>query len=307
MLDVITITLPIYLVIALGFVTVKTGVIDDGIIDYLVQFVVKLALPLLVFLAITTAGHGSILIPELMISYGILILGFLFAGQVLLRHVFYCQSGPSWSLALGAANPNTIMVGFPLALIMFPDHAASIFASLLLVENVTAIPLSLLMAEVAGRNSRGFSAVMKDFLTSVSKNMILIAVVIALLSRAAGYAPSGPIEGAIRLVGQTATGLALFYIGAVCTRSALVGPIGVVSVIALLKLVAMPIAAAILFPFILDDPALVKAAIIFTAMPMLAIYPMLCRQSGSEQIASTVLIVTTTLSFVTVSIGLLVL
>lgn len=307
MLDVFTTTLPIYLIIALGFVSVKSGLIGAGITDHLVQFVVKLAIPLMVFYTITTSGAGSVLNLNLMVAYGLLIFVFLIGGRTILRFGLNHRPGKSWSLALGIANPNTIMIGLPLATIVFPDHVTTVFTSFLLIENVISIPLSLLAAEMAGRNTREIAAALKDIAHSFAKNAILIAVVLALFVRALGYAPSGPIETTIKLIGQTAPALALFYIGAVCTRFRFSGPIATISVVAGLKLIVMPITAAFLFPLFLDDPTLIATSVLLTSIPMLTIYPMLARKSESEELAAALLIITTALSFFTVSATLMLL
>ncbi|MDG2341428.1 MAG: AEC family transporter [Paracoccaceae bacterium] len=307
MLDVFTITLPIYLIIALGFISVKTGMIGAGITDHLVQFVVKLAIPLMVFFTITTTGAGNVLNPNLMFAYCILILVFLVGGRTILKTGLHHRPGQSWSLALGIANPNTIMIGLPLATAVFPDQVTTAFTSFLLVENIIAIPLSLLAAEMAGRAPRSVHAAFNDVIRSFAKNAILIAVVAALIARVFGYAPSGPIETTIKLLGQTAPALALFYIGAVCTQFRFSGPIGTISVVASLKLIAMPATAAFLFPMLLDDPALIAASILMTSIPMLTIFPMLARKSDSEELAATLLIITTTASFFTVSATLMLL
>ena len=52
------------------------------------------------------------------------------------------------------------------------------------------------------------------------------------------------------------------------------------------------------------DPALRTAAVVFVAMPMLSIYPILAQKYGLEGYCAAALLLATVLSFATISLGL---
>lgn len=301
MLDILSITTPIYLVIAIGYVLVRLEFIKQSFVEGLGQFAVRVSLPMLVFLAIAGSGQNGGLHVGLMAGYLAVSLPLLVIGRLLLQHAFGQRPGQSWSLSLGIANPNSVMIGLPLSTIVFPDQAAIVFASFMLVENVVIIPLTLIGADLAGRKSQGLTKTLAGIGRSLIENPLLLAVLLALLARSINWAPTGTLEATIRLLGQTGPGLALFYIGATVARFNLKGSPMVISSITVGKLIIHPLIAMLVFPFFIDDPTLVAVAILFCAIPMLTIYPLLARKSESEDVAATALLVATSLSFLTVS------
>ena len=304
MLDILTVTTPIYLVIGLGYVLVRVRFIKPDFVEGLGQFAVRVSLPLLVFLAIAGAADSDVLHFGLMAGYMTATLPLLVLGRIALHRALGFRPGQSWSLSLGIANPNSIMIGLPLSAIIFPDQAAIVFASFMLIENVVLIPLTLIGADLSGRKSQGLSKTLRGIGVSLAENPLLIAVVLALVARSVNWAPSGMLEQTIQLIGQTGPGLALFYIGATVAKFSLNGSGLAISSITFGKLIVHPLLALLVFPLFVDDPQLVKVAILFCAIPMLTIYPLLARKSESEDIAATALLVATSLSFVTVSVTL---
>ena len=301
MLDILAITTPIYLVIAVGYMLVRVGFIKPVFVEALGQFAIRVSLPMLIFLAIAGSGQNGGLHLGLMAGYAVASLPLLIAGRFMLRHILGQRPGQSWSMSLGIANPNSVMIGLPLATIIFPEQAATVFASFMLVENVIFIPLTLIAADLAGRKSQGLSKTLSGIGRSLIGNPLLTAVLLALLARGLNWAPAGAFEASIRLLGQTGPGLALFYIGATVARLSLTAAPAIISTITLGKLIIHPLIAALVFPWFVSDPTLVAVAILFCAIPMLTIYPLLARKSDSEDLAATALLVATSLSFITVS------
>ena len=90
MSTILTITLPIYLLIGLGFLTVRSGYVAGDHVKALSAFVVRVALPALIFLAVGTADPAEVLHRGLFLAY----LGG--SGALFLQ--------ASWSGALCCAN-----------------------------------------------------------------------------------------------------------------------------------------------------------------------------------------------------------
>ncbi len=304
MTDILAITFPIYLVIALGYALVRMQFIKPVFVDGIGQFAVRVGLPLLVFRAIVNAGDSSVINISVMTAYLIATLPLLLVGRTILHKVLGQRPGQSWSLALGIANPNSVMIGLPLASIVFPDYAAMVFASFMLVENCVIIALTLIGADLAGKKSEGLAKTLKGLGKSLIENPLLIAVLLALLARGIGWSPTGSLGQTINLLAQTGPGLALFYIGATVARFSLKGSPAVIGTISFGKLIAHPILALLIFPLFVDDPVLISVCVLFCAIPMLTIYPLLARKSESEDVAATALLVATSLSFVTVTLVL---
>lgn len=304
MTDILTLTTPLYAIIALGYIFVKTGFFQSSFIDAIGQFTIRISLPVLVFLAISTAGKGAVLSVPTMLGYVLATLPLMIAGRFLLKNALGFGPGQSWSLALGFANPNSVMIGLPLATIVFPEHAAIVFSSFMLVENVLLIPLTLIGADVSGSKSRGLSKTLREIGKSLMSNPILLSVLLALAVRAAEIPPEGTVLKTLKMIAQTGPGLALFYIGATVAKFSLSGSPAAISAITVGKPMVHPLIAILVFPLFVSDPTLLATCILFTSIPMLTIYPLFARKSESQDVAATALLIATTLSFPTVSLVL---
>jgi len=301
MSDILTLTTPLYAIIALGYIFVKSGFINASFIDALGQFTIRISLPVLVFLAISTAGKGAVLNIPAMAGYLLSTLPLMLVGRWLLHRSFGFGPRQSWSLSLGVANPNSVMIGLPLSTIVFPDHAAIVFSSFMLIENVILIPLTLIGADVAGSKPKGMGKTIREIGKSLLSNPILLAVLLALAARGTDLGPQGTALKTLRILAQTGPGLALFYIGATVAKFSLSGSPAAISTITFAKLIVQPLLAMLIFPIFVSDPRLLATCILFTAIPMLTIYPLFARRTDSQSVAATALLVATTLSFPTVT------
>jgi hypothetical protein len=115
-----------------------------------------------------------------------------------------------------------------------------------------------------------------------------------------------PLLGApartINLLSEASAPTALFYIGCSLAGLKLKGLSYDIGLITFSKLILHPVSvllAFVLFP--INDAEATKAAILNAAMPMATIYPLLGQRYGQESIASAILVVTTVLSFISIS------
>ena len=114
-----------------------------------------------------------------------------------------------------------------------------------------------------------------------------------------GWALPGPLARTITLFAQVTTGLALFVIGGALVGLQLKGMRRLVAQIALGKLLLHPLCVFLAFTFLVPiaDAQLRTAALLFSAMPMLGIYPILALKHGHEEVSAAALLATTVGSF----------
>ena len=86
-------------------------------------------------------------------------------------------------LALGAAFPNSIAIGFPVALQLVGDSVLEPFAAILLVETLVFLPLGIFLLESQHHVKGNVTA--QTVLLRIFKNPIVLAIF-------AGTACSGP-------------------------------------------------------------------------------------------------------------------
>lgn len=307
MLDIFLTTLPIYLLIALGFGAVRTGYVAPGHVAGLGQFALKIGLPALIFFAIAFPRSDAAINTSFFVAYLVGSLAVLGIGLALARIILRCTASQAWIYAFGMANSNSGFLGFPLAALIFGSDAALVFAVTMTIENTLIIPLVTLGATLAGgcKGGASFSQVLAQSLRKISANPLIIAVVLALAVRATGIAAPEPLIKTLQMVSASAAPVALFVVGGTVAGMRFGGYLAPSGLIAFGKLIVHPVCVALALWFIPGvPPTLIPVGILYAAVPMLTIYPLIAAPFGMERVTSAALLLTTLASVVTVSAAL---
>lgn len=302
MQDIFLTTLPIYLLIAAGFVAVRSGYLEGVHIQALSQFTLKVALIALIFSAIALPrGDGGLNGPFMAAYLGGSLLT-LALGVVAVRLVLRSPPAESWILGMGMANSNSGFLGFPIALLFFGNEAALVFAMTMTIENAVTLPLAAVAASAAGHRG-SIATLLVQAGRRIVTNPLIVAVTLALAVRLTGLPILPPVERTVTLLAAAASPVALFVIGGTVARMSPGGHGRRAGAITLGKLVLHPLlVAAALFLVPGVPPALIPVGILFAAVPMLTIYPLLAQPFGLGEVTSTALLVSTVLSLVSVSL-----
>jgi predicted permease len=203
-------------------------------------------------------------------------------------------------IGMGSAFSNSGFIGYPIVLQWLGPPAAVALALCMLVENVLLLPLTLALAESDGADS--WHAALAQSLRRLAVNPLILAIVAGFAVALTGMPLPAPMARTISMLASASAAVALFVIG-----GSLVG-LGVgklrdeVAPVAIGKLIVHPFAV---FVFLLllppIDQTLRAAAVAYASMPMLSIYPILAQKYGREGFCAATLLVTTLLSFATIS------
>jgi len=305
LLTILGITGPIFLIVGVGFAAVRHGLLTRAEMRPLGVFVINVALPALLFKAMSARALGDLVDGHLLLVYALgslLAAGLALAVSCLLR-------GRSLQVgavqALGASMSNSAFIGYPIALQAMGPLAGSALAVYALVEGLLMMPLLLTLAEVAGSANRRWSAVLREILRRLTRNPFILAMGAGVLWTLLGVPLPVPVAKAVDMLSVASAPVALFCIGGTLAGLSLRGMAGDLSLIVAGKLLVHPLCvAAVLAVSPGSRPELATAAILNAGMPMLSIYPLLSQKFGQEGLSAAALVAATTLSFFTVS-GLL--
>lgn len=302
MLEILSITLPIYLIIALGYVSVWLRYIDDASIAALGRFTMRISLPALVFGAIALSGSGAAINWAVAGGYMAASMGLMCAGYVVMRRGFGEGRGASWIHGLGMAQANSGFIGYAIAAMVFPDTALVVLAWIMIVENTVVIPFAIVAADLSGSRGAGIKDATAKAWRSFSRNPLVIAVALALAVRITGLPIPGKVEATIQMVGSVAPVVALFVVGGMIAQYSISPYWRRTAAITFGKLILHPLLVFGILGAMLgwSDPY-VLTAVLFSSVSMLTIYPILGGQHGAEQVCATALVTATCVSFVTVS------
>jgi predicted permease len=305
MLDVLAITGPIYLIIAVGYAATRRGLFAADDLRVLGRFVIGFALPALLFNALAQRQVREIVELGYLAAYaagGLAVVLGAFAWQ---RRVRGRDAPASAFIAMGMGFPNLAFVGYPIVALFVGPPAAVALGLSLLVDNLLVLPLVLALAESGTGGGGRWHRVLAQSLARVAFNPIIVAIVAGFAVALAGVTLPAPLTRSIDLFAQASTAVALFVIGGSLVGLEVRGTARDVGAIALGKLVVHPLVVAGLLAVLPPiDPALRVACIAFAAMPMVSVYPILAQRFRLEGMCAAALLVTTVASFVTINVAL---
>ena len=116
MLAILLNILPVFILMGIGWLAVKTGYLKDSLADHLNAFTVRLAVPVLLFRAMVNLDFSQAFnIPTLVGFYSGAIVSFT-VGIILARKVWKRRPGEAIAVGFCALFSNTVLLGIPIML-----------------------------------------------------------------------------------------------------------------------------------------------------------------------------------------------
>ncbi len=309
MLDILSITGPIYLCIALGYACVRFGVFTAADMRVLGRFVIQIALPALLFNALASRPLGELLQPAYLLAFGVGSMAVLLLGLWQAHRLQRRGLTESAYIAMGMTCSNSAYIGYPVLLLTIGPLAGVALAMNLLVENLLKLPLLMTLADIgaSGTARTTWRAALRQTLQRLVRNPMIAAIVLGFAVALLKWPLPPVLSRTIHLFGAASGGLALFIIGGTLVGLQVRGLRRRVSEITVGKLVLHPLAvwAAIVLLPLAGLPALSGdlrlAAVLSAAIPTFGVYPLIAQRHGHEGFSAAALLATTAASFVTLS------
>ncbi len=312
MYGVLSVTTPIYLLIAAGFAATRFGLFERADMRVFGKYTINLALPALLFNALSQRQIGEILNPVFIAAYlgGSLIV--MVAGIVWARRVGGKGMSLSAVMGMGMSCPNSGFIGFPLVAQVFGASTGGVALALaMIVENFFLIPIALAIADSdAGEGAQGsrlarWGAALLQSLRGVVRNPMIHGLVLGFLFSLLGWRLPEPLSRAVGLLAASCSALALLVIG-----GSLVGQMARdlwrdISLVLVGKLLLHPLAVLLLVMLLPPmGRELQVAVVMLAAVPQMGIYPILAQKFGHDGMAASAQLASTVVSFFTLT-GLL--
>lgn len=310
MLSVLQTIAPIFGVMTIGYLAVKTDLMPKAAVPLLGRFVLFLALPALIFSTLAQTEVTSLIEPLYLLSYGAGSLLAVMLGFGLSRWLWQEDLTRASVNGLGMSLSNSAFVGYPVLLQVYGVLPVAAFTMTLLVENLLIMPLVLIVLELSRALAEGGdkAEVLSRFFKRIATHPILLAIVLGIGFSLTGLSLPSVIEGSLGFLANTSAGVALFVIGGSLVGMQIKGDLMRISGITFGKLALHPALVALMVwllpPF---DPELQRIAILMAAMPMLSIYPVLAGNYTDPSRYAATLVAATLASFVSLSAVLLLL
>lgn len=271
-MDIFSILLPVFGLIAAGFLARKFRLLGEKSASELSKFVIWLALPALLFHIMANTDWQSLWNLPFILSYTLGTFGIFVL--VLLIRLRQQQPLANASIdAVSASYSNTGYIGFPLLLLVFGAHSqvATMIATFVVVCLLFALAIFLIESDLHGKVPLGKRLYKAS--VAVLKNPLVFAPIAGLLfSLGAIKIPAG-INSFLELLGAAASPVALVSLGlfladALSKQNDSNNTLVVAGGLSFLKLVLQPIVVALLAIYVFAMPIeWVMMAILLAALP----------------------------------------
>ena len=224
---ILAVTFPFFALVLLGYLAVQRRFLPESAIPGLNGFVLFFALPCMLFRFGSSMPLAQLFDPVLLAIYltSALLMVALTIGLTLRR----TRDGPGVNMkdaafgALVAAFPNSGFMGFPLLIGLLGEGVAGPLIGCIVVDLVVTSSLCLALAQLRPATE---TATRHNLLGSFGRalrgafsNPLPWAIALGALVAAIGVPLPGPLKEMIRMLGDAATPVALFTIGAVLWRA----------------------------------------------------------------------------------------
>lgn len=269
MLDTLLTVLPVFLVILGGFGACRGGLVSAEAGGNLSHFVAWIALPCLMFhLGATTdwaaQWDGGFVIASVVGSIGMLGIGMVIGRRRGLGFADMAVDG------LNASYSNTAYLGLPLFLMAIGPQSAPYILVAATLTLMLLFTSAVLLIEYGHNRHRGLAHALGKAVLGVIRNPILGASLIGVAVWAAGITVPAFLAEPTRMLGATASPVALFSIGVFLAGRSLVEAMRDPFVLSLAaaKLLLHPALTALLVYGLLDLPPFpALMAVMIAALP----------------------------------------
>lgn len=295
MLNILENISPVFLVIALGYLSRKLGFLPDNFIQAANRLVYYVAIPILVFSEISRGNFAeSFNISQIVGTF--LAVATVLALSLVTGAALKMPTEKKATFSQSSYHGNLGYVG--LAVVFYAlgtggRAEASVLAGfLILFQNIISISLFTLMP---GRGGRLTMQSLWKFLG----NPIILSTILGLFFSAAVISLPNFVNSTFTIIGEMALPLALLIIGGSLTPLT-IGRLKHVALSTTLKLVFLPLTGYFLFRVLDVGTAQSLTGIILLASPSATItYVMAAEMGGDQDMAATAVTISTAVSIVT--------
>ncbi len=302
MSDLLSIVLPTFGLIGLGWLAGQLKLLGNRAGDGLSDYVFLLAVPSLIFRTLSEGGTPADNPWGYWIAYfgGVAVVWF--AAMILATRVFGRDRREAAIHGFSAGQSNTVLVGVPLILEVYGDAGAIPLFLLLAIHLPIMMSAAAILIETASADAKGLE-IAKKLARTIVTHPIILALVAGLIAQRLGMKPTGAVKSFVDQLAATASPCALVAMGLALKRFGFVSDIRAVASISALKLIAHPFLVWLLaFHILTVPPVWAGVAVLFAAMPCgINAYLIAARYKVAEPTASAAVAVSTAISVVTVS------
>lgn len=309
MADILPVILPVFILIGAGYLVARLSWMSAQVVDALMVFTQRFAIPCLLFRGIATVDLGVAFRPGLLLSFYSAALICFVLGCVLAAKLFGHRPGVAVAIGFCALFSNSALLGLPITERAYgADALASNFA-ILSMHAPFLYFIGISTMEYFRADGRGLLSTLKTIGREMSRNTLMMGVFLGLLMNFSGLPfDSGPLRDTVDLMANAALPVALFGLGGVLVRYGMSRDnLPEVLMICLLSLIVHPGIAYLLGAHLFHiTQAEMRSAVITAAMaPGINVYIFANIYDRAKATAAASVLIGTALTLVTASLWII--
>lgn len=298
---------PVFILILIGWMTAKTGILKVETGDALGEFVFKIAVPMLIFRTLADAHFEGVSPFRLWIAYFAGVAITWTVGHIVATRLFKRDAKVGVITGMSGSFANNVFIGLPLV-----DHMVG-KEGLVAISILLAIHLPLMMiagtilmegaaSKVDGGEKRSIGAILKQVGTNLAQNPLVLALIVGVIFNLTGMTLTPAIGIVVNQLAAAASPVALLSIGMALTRYPIRGDLSLSGASATLKLLLLP-ALVYTISHLMGLPRDWSAALVLTSSVPTGINAWLIAQRfrSGHSLAASVISITTAFGVFTVS------
>jgi malonate transporter and related proteins len=269
MSSILLTVLPVFGLIAIGYIAARTGFIGPEASRGLSEFVFNMALPAMLFRTMVTLEPQSAELAPLWIAYFSAIAVIWIVAAFVSRLTPSLGGDGGSSAGMASSFGNIVMLGFPLTLAHFGERGALPVSLIISIHAPILWLVAVLHLESARRRAAPSPVLLARLLAlELARNPIVLALVLGTLWRMTGFGLSGIIDRTLDLLGDAGIPTALVALGLSLAGYSLRGQWSGIALIIALKMIALPAVVWLFTAKLVQVPHLwVQVSVLIAAMP----------------------------------------
>lgn len=299
---------PVFLLILIGWILARTGILREATGDALAEFVFKIALPTLIFRTLAEAHFDGASPFRLWVAYfgGVAVTWTV--GHLIATFLFKRDAKIGVIAGMSSAFANNVFIGLPLVGRSVGDEGIVAISILLAIH----LPLMMIVgtilmehaaAKVDGGGRRSLASVLKQVGSNLSRNPLVIALCLGIAYNLAGLgALPVVLKSVVDQIASVTVAAALISLGMTLRKYPVKGNLSLAAVMAVLKLALLP-ACVFALAHLLDLSKAWTAAMVLTSSVPTGInaWIIATRFQSGQSLAASVISITTIFGVISVS------